>query len=642
MNAPRRPPRPTAPARPALLILAILAAPAGRTGLADEQGSAGGGPAFRPPSREELERVPWRRNAVLDPLDLARAEETGRDGAGNPGETGGAPAAGRVPLEERRAAEALARLPASDGAVDPGATIVLHLPAEPRTLAPLLAGSAYEGTVENVLFATPFTIDRGLAPLADADVVEEWWTSQDGRMDRVVLRGGLTWSDRAPFGARDIECAWRAALDPRVGSPSRSHAEGLLAVKAYDDRTVVYVHREALATNVRDLDLPVAPAHLLEPALAPGGDLAAALGKLAREPVTNGPYRLASWRPGEEIVCERRPEWSGRPGKPLGSRPFARAIRFRVIPDRAAALLAFRRGDLDALELTAEAWAQVAADPSFRERAVRVVGDEWSTVSIAWNARAEGGAPFFRDRRVREALSLAIPREEILERVCGGLYLAAAGPFPPGSPMADPGLRAPRRDLPGASRLLREAGFADADGDGVLEREEGGRRTPLEFTLTVPAGNAVYRRIASLLERDLTRVGARCRTREMEFASFTGLLARGRFQAAVLGWGSGADPDTARNLWTTDAIERGRNLVGYSSARVDDLFERGRRELDPGRRMEIYREIDRTIAADAPYAFLYVRSSLYAVSRGLHGFRTSPRGPFGFSPGALALWKPKG
>ena len=162
---------------------------------------------------------------------------------------------------------------------------------------------------------------------------------------------------------------------------------------------------------------------------------------------------------------------------------------------------------------------------------------------------------------------------------------------------------------------------------------------PFRFSLTVAGGNPLYGKISALLKTSLEKLRVACDIKELEFATLISQTREHRFQAACYGLVSGADPDTARNWFSTEAYQNGRNIGGYSNTLVDELFDRGARELDPQKRAQVYREIDRLVAQDHPLTFLAFRASFFAVSKDLRGFNFSPRGPFGYSPGLSAMWK---
>ncbi len=596
--------------------------------------------SFQAPSLEELGKVKWIPQRVVDAMDLLRERQKKEPPPVPDAEALGLKNVGIA--ENIKIASAFGRLPRSDDEVDWDATLVRCLVGEPKTLNILLASTLYDVSVVNVLYTSPFTIDWKMTPMGDSETAVEWSTSEDRMMDKVVLRRDITWSDGVPFTARDIEFSFHAVMDYDVPAPTAHvHTDQLRGVKAYDDWTVVYFHKEALPTGYMDANIPIIPQHIFEPTLKRDPTMVGSVENslLSRNPVTSGPYRFVSWKPGEEIVCERRPEWYEREGKRIRSKPYFKTIRFRTLQDRNAAILAFKKGELDETELTPDQWQEQTVDEGFYARGTKVSGEEWSMIFIGWSQMPIPDVPFFKDRKVREALSYAFPHEEFLTNVCFGLNKPARGLFYPGSWMADPELKPLKQDLRRSARLLTEAGWEDSDGDGIRDKTVDGKKIDFRFTFTISSGNPLYEKIGSLLKRDLLKLGVACEVRQIEWTTLLSHLGAHKLQAFALGWSTGADPDSARNMWTTEALKNGRNYARYSNPRVDELFQRGQREMDPVKRAEIYREIDRTIAGDYPFTFLFFRFSLYAVSRDLRGINFSPRGPFGFSPGVFGLWK---
>src|SRR5262249_36726313 len=110
------------------------------------------------------------------------------------------------------------------------------------------------------------------------------------------------------------------------------------------------------------------------------------------------------------------------------------------------------------------------------------------------------------------------------------------------------------------------------------------------------------------------------------------------FQAFYGGWGSGTDPGESDNLWTTAAIDDGRNFQRYSNPVVDKLFEAGTREFNREKRAAIYAKINEIIYHDQPSTFLFWRNSFYGFNNHLRGYKYSPRGPFHYDPGFFSIW----
>lgn len=536
---------------------------------------------------------------------------------------------------------ALGRLPVSDDEVDWDATFKRVLTGDPTSLNPVFQTSGYEATINELLFAViPITADWKLNHFGDLEVIESWETSEDRLMDKVVFRDDLTWSDGTPLTAHDVEFSFKVIMDARIRVPAyRSTAEGLRAVKAYDARTVVYFHKAALATNFTHLAWPTLPRHLLAPELVKDPTLESA--PFNRAPVTNGPYRLVSWRPKEEIVLERRDEWyRNASGKQIRAKPYFKTVRFKILPDNTTRFQAFVSGEIEETQLDSGQWTRDTLSASFKNQAVKVRCDDWSFAFIGWNARSNPPNPFFNDHRVRRALALALDYKFILDELYFGLCRPGVGVFHPDSWMASKDLQPIQRDLDLAEELLEQAGWKDSNGDGVLDKMIDGKLVPFEFTVSYPnAGTAV--KVAEQMVPSLEKIGVRCRLELVDQARYMSQLKERKYQCFLMMWSTGTDPDTSKNLWTTAAIEGGRNYVGFSHPRVDELFAQGQKELDRAKRAVIYQEIGRILDEQHPVTVLFYQPTLWAYAKSIRGFHGSPRGFYRHSPGFFSVWKQK-
>jgi peptide/nickel transport system substrate-binding protein len=429
-------------------------------------------------------------------------------------------------------------------------------------------------------------------------------------------------------------------MDPDVPVPAvRSGTDQLKWVAAYDDHTVVFFHKEPLATNIQNVGFPIIPRHIYEESLA--GDKSLQNSdrhiKYEQQPVVSGPYRLKSRTVGQEFVLERRDEWFMHDGEQVRRKPYFREIRFRIIEDPNTALLAIKNGDIHEYQMNPEQWVTQTDGEDFYRLNTKATGVEWSLAYIGWNCRT----PQFEDKRVRHAMSYALDHEELLKEICYDLYEPSTGMFHPTAWMAPKPSPDPyRQDLDKAEELLDEAGWDDSDGDGIRDKEIDGRDVDFEFNLTYGEGSLTAERTATLLKENLDQIGIICHPQPMEFTVMQQKARDHDFQAMMAGWGTGVDPDTTENIWSTKAIDAGRNYCAYSNPEVDRLYELGKREFDREERAKIYARIHTILWEDQPYTWLYVRNAFYGFNKDLRGYTFSPRGPFTYGPGFDAIWMP--
>ena len=590
---------------------------------------------FTPPTLQELESsVTWVDRPVVDSIERLREQQS----HGKPTGTVEQALAASNDSEDanRLICSVLGRLPESDAEIQKDATLVRHSSMDMKSTNPLMGSSVMEFDIASLTSMGLFSFDRDFQPFASADTVVSWQSSKDRLYDKVVMRDDLTWSDGRPITAHDVAFSFRVIMSRDVPVPAvRSGTDQLKDVHAYDDHTLVYFHKESLATNDWNVNFPIIPQHVYEKSIADDPKLQVSDYhiKLENAPIVGGPFRIVERNFGKDVVLEARPEYYLYQGKQVRRPPHFKKVRFRIITEHSVALLAMKRGDIDEMILQPEQWQTQTKDRDFYEKCTKAYGTEWVNFHFIWNCKT----PYFSDKRVRQAMSYAFDHEEMLKTLLYGLYEPANGIYHQSAKWAPPDAApAYQQDLDKAEALLEEAGWTDSDGDGTLDKEINGRSIPFQFTVLVPDFPDRIT-LCNLLRESLDQIGVKCDVRPIEF---TVLTERGRthaFDAMFAGLGTGTDPDSGENLWKTDAE---RNYGQYSNHEVDRLFELGKREFDLKKRQEIYHQIHRLMYDDQPFTWLYFRNSYYAFNKNLRGYVFSPRGPYGYAPGFDSLWKP--
>jgi peptide/nickel transport system substrate-binding protein len=592
---------------------------------------------FTPPPLAELDKtVEWIDNPVQSGMEIMRKKQ---EALGPP------PVSVEEALKLRNdSAEnnakilgTLSRLAPPDNAgADFDATFVRHTVADLKSSNPLLASSVTEQEFNSLTGAEFFSFDQTMEFFATSESIVSWQTSKDHLMDKVVIRDDLIWSDGTPITAHDVAFSFKVIMTSAVPILAvRTGTDQLKWVEAYDDHTVVFFHKEPLATNTWNILFPIIPKHIYENSIAEDPTLARSdhHTRFEDQPVVGGRYELVSRVRNQEFVVRRRDSYYMHNGKQVRPKPYFKEVRVKIIEDANTALLALKAGQIEAMELRAEQWTNQTSGDDFYKHNTKVTAPEWTEFHFSWNMKT----PYFSDKRVRKAMSYAFDYDEFLNKIMHGIYQQGQGTAHPTAwyfPKNGPQPYA--QDLDKAEDLLDEAGWTDSDSDGIRDKEINGRRVPLEFTMmTFQTESAIQ--CATLMKECLEKIGITCNVKPTEFTVLYDSLQKHKFEASFAGLGTGTDPDTIANIYVTG---EGRNVSGFSNARVDELFKQGRREFDREKRAAIYGEIINILWEEQPDTWLFYRNSFFGFNKNLRGYNFSPRGPFGFSPGFDSVFEP--
>jgi ABC-type transport system substrate-binding protein len=223
---------------------------------------------------------------------------------------------------------------------------------------------------------------------------------------------------------------------------------------------------------------------------------------------------------------------------------------------------------------------------------------------LGWN----NARPYFADKRVRRAMTMAFDRKRILENVYQGLGTLVTGPYPPDAPYNDPTVQPIPFDLEGAKKLLAEAGWTDSDGDGLLDKSlhAGEPKKPFEFTLLVPTGRKEALVLANILRDDLLKIGVKMTIDTAEWSLFLKRKDVKNFDAYYAAWTVGWDADLYQIWHSSQAdIPKGSNSTGFRNKEADRIIETLRITMETAERTKLLQAFHRLVADEQPYSFFY-------------------------------------
>ena len=419
------------------------------------------------------------------------------------------------------------------------------------------------------------------------------------------LRVDVTFHDGHPFDSGDVLFTYESIMDPKGTSPRKSDYEPVKNAQVLGPHKIRFTYKRLFSPAMGSWAMGILPEHLLtreklvEEAKARGRDpevFTLRDSDFGREPIGTGPFKFDEWKSDEQIRLVRNDKyWDGAP-------EYEEYV-MRIIPDSLTQEMEFYAGAVDNYSVQPHQVARFSTDEKYQS--FSSLGYFYSY--IGYNLRN----PLFADRDVRVALGMAIDIDPIIEYILYGEGERVTGPYPKISDWYDPEVKPLPYDPKGALATLNAKGWRK-NADGWLEKDG----KIFEFNLITNSGNPVRKNILTIVQESWRKIGIKCNTQLFEWAvflkDFVNVL---KYDALLLGWSTGIDPDLYQIWHSSQAGPRQLNFVGYKNAEADRLITRIRREYDREKQIVMARELHRIIARDQPYTFLYVAKSTQLLDK---------------------------
>lgn len=400
------------------------------------------------------------------------------------------------------------------------------------------------------------------------------------------IHPGVTWHDGHPFTAEDVVFAQEVCKAPEINWSEVSSLDHLTDVRAIDSLTVRFTFDEKYMYQVFDANicLPL-PGHILEG--VPYGEMQRHW--MTERPIGNGPYALVSWKREQEIILVANTDF-------VRGRPYLNRLTYRIIPERTTMATQVQNGTIDVWEFGPQFYPQLKADPDLIVHSYP--GRHYTY--LAYNTKD----PLFEDKRVRQALTLAIDRQQIVDALLHGQGTVGTQPLISTIWAHDETIEPWPYDPERAKRLLEEAGWSDRDGDRI--REKDGQN----FSFEINTSSGGLADILTIVQSQLRRVGIDAKPMPLEFNTLVGRLHDRRFRAVVLGWSVSIKAE----LTTFHSGER-FNYPQAENATLDSLIEAAEVERDRAKAKALWSQAQRIIIDEAYYTFLFQINDLMAIDR---------------------------
>lgn len=404
------------------------------------------------------------------------------------------------------------------------------------------------------------------------DLATEWTVSDDGMQYTFTLRDDVTWHDGEKFSADDVAWTYSDLIERGEEVYTYPYISSIAKVEATSPTEVVFTLHKPNASflmQIADYFAPVVlPKHIYEgtdPLTNPAN----------QSPIGTGPFTFVEHVAGDRTVMKRYDDYFGGPA-------YLDRLIFRVFSNRATAIAAVRSGEVGYSAVSpAFAEAEVLGKtPGVKVDAVPAQIFQW----FAFNMKN----PILSKKDVRHAIAMAVDTEQLNDVVYSGLATPGKTITLSHSTFTDSTATQPSHDVDAANKLLDEAGYP---------RGADGNRFELRYTAwnTSIFGGA---ELAQVLRQQLAEVGIVLKIEVNDFSLFSERIYKKHdFDLNSVGGLHGPDPSTLEAFFLTTSS---RNQMQYDNPEVDRLFTEARAELDDGKRLEMYHEIQHILAEDLP------------------------------------------
>jgi peptide/nickel transport system substrate-binding protein len=515
---------------------------------------------------------------------------------------------GLGPLTACARSETSAEPVAGEGGPAYGDTLVEASIGDISGLIPNITSDQSSHDIGGLIYSNLVRTDKNLR--LEGELAEGWEISKDQLTITFRLRKGVKWQDGQELTAKDVDFTYRYMIDPKTPTAYAESFRQIRYAEIVDPYTFRVTYEKPYAPALLSWGIWILPSHILEPTWRAGVDLRTT--QQNRHPIGSGPYVFQEWQAGEKIVLESYHNyWEGR--------PYINRVVYRIIPDQSTIFLELKAKNIDMAGLTPIQYRRQTDYPAFRKAFTKYRYLANAFTYLGFNLLDSR----FQDKRIRQAMAYAIDKQEIIDGVLLGLGQAAQGPYKPGTWWYKSEVKTYPFNPERAKTLLAELGWREKNGDGVMMKEG----KPFSFTIMTNQGNSVRQQTAEIIQRRLRAVGIDVKIQIVDWAAFINTFIRKRqFEAIILGWGLGLDPDQY-DIWaSTQTGPDQLNHISYKYPKVDELLEAGRRTFDEVKRKEIYWEFQDIMAEEQPVVFLYVPDALPVVSSRVRGIEPAAAG----------------
>lgn len=474
-----------------------------------------------------------------------------------------------------------------------GGTFRLALGTSLRTLDPAKTTIGEEYIYDNLVFNGLTRMREDLA--IEPDLAERWSFSEDLKTWTFTLRRGVKFHNSREMTSADVIATYRRILDPETAAAPRTNYAMIEDMQAPDPYTVVFrlsYPYGGFADILSDRQVKIVPHDQID--------------TLATAPIGTGPFRMASYTPGDRMVLTRFADYFE------AGMPRFDSVELRIVPEMAVRIAALQAGDMDAVwDIPPEQVKPLSGNSALKVQSVAT--GSWDA-AIMNNAIAP-----FNDPRVRRAFHLAVDKRDVVELVLFGEGAPTHSPIPPNHPFFAKDIPFNRADPAAARRLLREAGHPNG----------------VKVPIVVPVGRPVRERLGVTLQQLARPGGFELEVQRVPFNRYNAEVS-GKAPFYVDGYFARPTIDTGSHPFLHSQGSWNARLWHYKNETVDRALDAARLTGDPEKQKVHYLEMQRAMAEDPPGYIAYSVNFACAYRAAVQDVATHPMRWYDLRKGRIA------
>ena len=526
--------------------------------------------------------------------------------------------------------------------------LVVHMVSEPDDMHPVNGASAIRAEIQLYTQMSLLRLDYSKGTLIPCLAKSMPLVSPNGLEYSYELKDEAAWDDKSPVSAKDIDFTAKASKCLFTNNPAVKgfweNVESIRPDASNPKKFTVVMKRPYILNTWFWTDFPIIQenfydkAHVLssyscsqlsDSVFLKGKTDIAAWAKEFNSPKYYsdpgfisgaGPYRISKWEKGVSLTLEKKKDhWTEHCSENWYCQANADKIIFKLNSNNASTMLELRNKLLDvSTQVDFATFFELSKDDAFQKEYSTRLANTYNYIYVCMNLKPDGSKhkKIFSDVLTRRAMALLTPYDEINKTVYEHKVKRMMGPVSPDKSDYNPELKAIPYDVEQAKALLAQAGWADSDNDGILDKVIDGEKINFEFDLNFMNTQKQWEDIAKHIAAGMQKAKIFVRLNPLDYSSFVNNCLQHDFDMSIGAWQGSSQPEDFSQLWSSASWKNnGLNFSGFGNAQSDALIDSINASLDEKRRMALSKRFQQIVYREQPYIFMFVQTRRVVIRR---------------------------